>query len=152
MKARKVVTVDDQGYEIAPMITSQALKVWTRLTKLVLPALGAAGNSAASLGSVLDSELNLERVASLLTSNLTEDEVLKTVKDLLSPQCVSLDGGMAIEFETHFAGRLLHLTKLLGQVLEVNYGDFFEGIKDILPKIKDLMTAKPSSQIQEKPS
>lgn len=76
-----------------------------------------------------------------LVERLDEDEVLKTIKDLVdTAEC----DGKKIIFETHFQGKIGHLFKVIFAVLEVQYSDFL-GEALSMVEGSGLMGTAPSS-------
>lgn len=128
MQEMKKYKIDGEEYEIGHFMTSKSTKMFARLTKLVLGPIGAgiSDNSGASMDSVLDSAIDIDKMLTAIAANIDEDQVVSTVKELMSE--VRLGTGMQFNFETHFMGRLMHMMKVLKAVLEHNYADFFGGV------------------------
>ncbi len=118
------------SYEIFPMDTTPALKILTRLTKTILPSIGAlidgAGSKPAADGELPKEQVDLNMAMRELAERLDESQVLDTIKELLAPEHVRLGTGMEMDFEKQFGGgNLKEMFDLVKAVLEVNYGDFF---------------------------
>lgn len=92
----------------------------TRLTKIIGEPIGFM---FANEGVDVDQMLPMAIRA--LSEKLDEDMVLDTVKQLLEGV---RDKDGEIEFDHDFSGKMGLLFKLLGKVLEVQYGDFFGGL------------------------
>lgn len=108
--------IDGENYTITTLPPTMALKLLTRLVKLIgEPMSMLYGDSEAKVASVLPKAVNA------LAMRLNEDEVLGLTQELLKGV---LYRGQNIQFELHFQGRLGHLFKVLGATLEVQYGDF----------------------------
>jgi hypothetical protein len=126
----KSVTVDSETYEVTQFGASKGMKMLTRLTKILGEPMGML---FAEDNAEVDKALPLALKA--LSDRLDEEMVLDTVKQLLTG-IRNHDG--EIQFETHFAGRLGHMFKLLSKVLEVQFGDFLGvlGVKGSgIPKV-----------------
>lgn len=123
----KSKTIDGEVYEFYQLSPRKAVKILTRLLRIIGKPVGkAVGNVE---GSVMDLELSgavMGEIVASLTDKLDEDVVLDTIEQLLEP--VMCDGKqVGKQFETHFAGRIGHLMKVVWAALEVNYSDFFDG-------------------------
>ena len=111
------ILVDGESYKVTQFSASKGMKLLTRLIKIL-------GEPMASFFSNPDAEQEMAFQVALaaLSDKLDEDVVLATVKELIDSLS---DGDGQISFDTHFAGRFGHLFKVLGKILEVQYGDFF---------------------------
>ncbi len=127
----KEKTIDGAVYAVTQFPARRALALQTRLLKLLGPALATA------LGGIQDGRID----ASVLSASLkqladTLDE--STAVDLALQMLASTrrDGREITEgvFDMEFAGQMDTLYKVLGFVLEVNFGGFFarSGIGDLL--------------------
>ena len=140
MQQPKKYTIDGKEYEIGHFMTSKATKMLARLTKLVLAPLGAAFTGSKSADSLMDSEISIDKATAALSQNLNEDLVLSTIKELLSE--VRLGTGMQIDFETYFAGDIMHMLNVVKTVLEHNYGDFFGGVSGAVKSAIGMFTTQ----------
>lgn len=113
--------VDGLSYEITKFSATKALRLFVRLGQYFGEALAILQNENPSV------EVDNRMVSSLVSAifkHLDENKAESLVKELLeTTRCEN----KPILFDTHFQGRLLHLFKVLGAVLEVQYGDFFVG-------------------------
>lgn len=136
--SRQVVrkVIDDREYDFYPMPPKLAVKVLTRLTKIIgrpLAELSGLVKGENDLDKILDNPMGMAiaaRAASALVNNLEEDQVLVTIEQLLGPVHVKTpetQGTIPIQFDVHFEGRIGHLLKVVTAALEVNYSDFFAG-------------------------
>lgn len=141
MQGVKKVSIQDKSdfieYEIRNLPTTQSLRVLNRINRLMLAPIGSIVSNLElnKAQSVLDSKLNVESACKLLSENMEEETVIKTIKELVS--CATLGTGMQIDFDIHFEGRLMHLFRLVTAILKVNYQDFFDGLtalKDTVAK------------------
>lgn len=126
-------TVDGEEYTFTQFGATKSMKVLTRLSKIVGEPIGKVAGGIEPGKSMLDQDLDGQLIGAAikaLTDNLDEDVVVNTVKELCS--CVLYKGGTLDKtFDIHFQGRLGHLFKVVGAVLEVQYGDFLGALGDI---------------------
>ena len=149
--ARELVQkyVDDQLYEFEQFTTTNSLKTLARLTKIVgeplaialggffkeeKPGLTPAGipKPVAAPKGLLDRDIDgdaIKAAVAALVDRLDENEVVELVKKLTSEKV--LCDHQAIVFDLHFAGRPLHLFKVLKAAIEAQYGNFFDAAKGI---------------------
>lgn len=120
----KTVVYGDTEYMITMLPPSRAIKLLTKLTKIVGEPMA---KMAAAAGDQKDEMIPMAIAA--LTSKLEAEEVLALVKELMT--CVTKDN-KSINFETEFMGKLGTVLKLCKEVLEVNYSDFLEEISSLM--------------------
>lgn len=150
MKKSEQKDIDGDVYEFFPMPPKVALRVLTRLSKLVLEPLGMfgdaikgdqGGNSGAEKSDgeravgMLDKKSPPDvfaKAAKVLVERLDEDEVTSTIETVLSATTVHVQrvsegdkGTRPLRFDLDFAGRPGHLLKVFVAGLEVQFGDFF---------------------------
>ena len=127
MQKEKTVQVDDKTYRIRYLMTSDSIKIYCKFAKLIVPSLGIlVGKAFANLGDLqasLDQEVNVDSAVTFLAANLGEDEALAVIQKLMT--CVLDGNGVAIPFETEWMGSTVHLFKIVREVLNHNYADFF---------------------------
>lgn len=123
--------IDGKSYEFYMMPPSRALRILVQIVKRSLgPVGGALDGSGASLAEILKARINLNGFLSRLAENLDEDWAQQTIMALL--EHVLHQGGSKIVFEVEFQGKLFHMLKIVGKALEVNYADFWEGLRATL--------------------
>lgn len=126
MKNIETHTIDGTEYTIYQMNPSQSIRILVKLLKL-------AGGSLASIQG--KDGLNEDDIATLvlggLMNNIDEESALSIIKALAS-HCY-VDTNRALNFETHFQGRLGHLMKLCKECLLVQYRDFGDALTDLVP-------------------
>lgn len=114
------VLVEGRTYQVTQFSATKSIKMMTRLTKILGEPMGFM---------FADEKANADEMLPLairaLVSKLDEDLVIDTVKQLLEGV---RDSNGEINFEVHFAAKMGLLFKVLGKVLEVQYGDFFGGL------------------------
>jgi NAD/NADP transhydrogenase beta subunit len=151
MKELKSRTIDGHEYQFSQFGAKQSLKLLVRLSKILGEPLskGLAAlkpEAKLSLGTVLDSKVSGDAIGGMvaaLTNNLDADEVLEIVETLVGEAACLCDEKKVV-FNTHFAGRLGHLMKVLYAALEVQYGNFFEELTASVGPIRNNTTTPAS--------
>lgn len=141
------VQIDDQNYAITHLPPGQALKIMSRLTKLIGGPAGKALISGGDFGGLMNSDVSdalplVGELIAALSERLDEDMILDTIKELLSTvHIVNGDKQVPVMnmFDVQFTGKTFHLLKLVKSTLEVNYGDFFVGLSGLKEKISTVM-------------
>jgi hypothetical protein len=131
---QKVVFVDGEEFKIHIFAPSRALKVLARLTKLIgVPMMAMAGKDR-------DSALDAAPAAmKALVDRLDEDNVVSLVAELLTS--VSHQNKQ-VNMDLDFAGRLGTMTKLIKEVIEAQYTDFFEAVSGLMGEEESPNTQK----------
>jgi len=112
----------------------KALRVQSRLSRLLGPALGALVSTAGEEG-VMNKDISsipFDKIASLLVDKLDEETVEDTVLLLLSETSINDDPVDGSVFDRHFAANFGELAQGLSAVLEVNFGNFFAALTSSL--------------------
>lgn len=159
MRESQKKQIDDSEYEFFALPPADALKVLTRLSKLVLEPMGMLGDALSggngadkkkddSIVGLLDRKLPPDTFAKAIRAfvgRLDEDEVLATVKIVLAKcyvQGPDDKGTRPIKLDSDFSGRVGHLLKVVAGALEYNFSDFFPasggGLGGLLDKMKSL--------------
>lgn len=131
--------IDGLKVEVFLLPPKQALKVLTRLSKIVGEPLGLA--AGALLGGQKGAETEavplsarevqvdvLGKAVAALTDRLDEQVVLDTVETLLGSVHVKTaddNGTRPVRMEHDFKGKTLTMLKVVAFALEVNFSDFF---------------------------
>jgi hypothetical protein len=147
-------TIDGRLYEFYQVSPKIALKVLTRVTKLLGEPLGILGGQLAGskkdgIAALLEQDTSelLPKAVSLFVTRLDETEVQQVIDWLLEPVHVQTEddkGTRRIMFERDFQGRIGHLMKVVLAALEVNFQDFFSensGLGAIFQRAKTDMTS-----------
>lgn len=130
----KSKVIGGKNYTVPQLPTFEALDTFEALSKVLGP--GIAALSSAGL------EGNLEPVAVAVFSRLGGGELRKLAMMLLKGVTVSLpakNGEMA-EMQvlqilaTQYAGKLFELFQVIAFAAEVNFADFFDGVRTLLAK------------------
>lgn len=136
----KSKVINGRNYTVPQLPTFEALDTFEALSKVLGPGLAALSSAGM--------EGNLEPVAAALFGRLGGGELRKLATMLLKGVTVSLpakNGEMA-EMQvlqiaaTHFAGNLFEMFQVLAFAAEVNFADFFDGLRGLLAKRGPLPT------------
>ncbi len=129
------VMIDGEEYTFCQLPPKRSLKLMTRIVKIVGAPLGAALNGTKSgqvdLKAVMEADIDLSLIVTALCDRLDENEVEAIIDELLSQVIHVGSGEVSKKFDAHFAGRLPHLFKVVGQALKVEYGDFLAAVPDL---------------------
>jgi hypothetical protein len=138
-------TIDGEKYEFEQMGTKEALRILTRISKMVGKPLALATGAVkrGDDGKFKLDETVLSNVAGTLFDRIDEDETIALVEMLCATK--ALCAGQKINFDRHYEGKLIHLSKVLSAALEVQYGDFFDAVKEFLGSRADADTT-PAKQ------
>jgi len=143
MQGFKKVTVDKTVYEIHEMAPSKALRILTRIFKLAGIPLGQFASSVDDNDSLLKKKVDTDLIGKAvekLAENMDEETVHDTVFELL--ECVRDKGGLEIDPDIHFQGKIFHMLKVVKEVLTVNYADFFGGLSVVSKAARRLAVTK----------
>ena len=124
---RSLKDIDGKEVSVTQFPGTEGLKILTKLSKLVGPVIGGALGISGSVADVDTSDPDfLPRIVTDLFSSIEEDDTVRLIHRMLRDTRV---GGVEImsDFDMMIGGNYPFLFKLLGYVLEVNYGNFFEG-------------------------
>jgi len=128
MRTPVELTIDGEQYTFCQLPPKRSLKLLTRIMRIVGGPLGASFKGGKP---ALDADIDLSVVVTALCDRLDENEVEAIVDELLSQVICAGRGEISRQFDAHFAGRLPHLFKVLGQAIRVEYGDFLAGLPDL---------------------
>lgn len=122
------VKIDGVKYELRLLNTSAAFNTFESITKLLLPATGAAIDGASDKFQ-FDGDQTCATAAMLLVKQLGDVDTLELIKTLLEGAEVE---GEDLDFEEHFKGRFDLLIDLLTFAVKENYGSLFTttGLRD----------------------
>ncbi len=125
----KPLQLGDRAFITSPLPADKALRVLTRLTKLVgETVLQIASNGSAALDNVGEEVFTF--AVQTLVERLDEEEVNKTVVQLLTGmRCQGHEEDVSKIWPSLFAGSIMDLFKVLQYSLEINYSDFFDVLR-----------------------
>lgn len=149
--------VGDLTVEVFMLPPKQAMKVLTRLTKVVGQPLGALASGlmgekpGENAKGLADRDLPpdiIERALVAFTDRLEEDMVTETIDIMFSVVHIQSGddvGTRPIRMDTDFRGKTLLMLKVFAAALEVNFADFFSaggGSGGLLAKARAAMATK----------
>lgn len=124
------VVIGEENYCITLFSPTKALKLLTRLTKMV-------GEPMAVMAATADGKSPLEllpqAVKALMERMDDEGAVISLITNLL--ECVTKDK-KAINIDLEFQGRLGDMMKLLSKVVEVQFEDFYAALGESLQGVE----------------
>lgn len=128
----KILEIDDQKYLVNSLSPTKAWKMGIKLTKMIGEPVAAMARAAGDDGKA--AEAFQPAVRSLL-DNLDPDESMAMIKELLAG--VEIQGEQkamitSAVFELHFNGKMGHLLKLVSEVIEFQFADFFAAMGDAI--------------------
>jgi hypothetical protein len=126
MHGQKEVSIDGDEYAISLFPAGQGLKLLSKLTGLLGGPLAKLAEGPEAEGAEDSGQLLGAAMASLC-ENLEKTDVVALVKELLSVVQVN---GQKLPFDTHFAGKYGPLLKVVKEVVEHNYSDFFGALRN----------------------
>jgi hypothetical protein len=116
MRKQEEFEVNGSKYLVTQFGAKQGVKLGKKVAKVALPAIAAVyGNEASSEYAI---PVMMEVVSENL-DYLDED----TIQELLS---LTTKNNYAINFDDEFAGNYLTLFKLLWEIVQFNFADFFQ--------------------------
>lgn len=122
-------TIDGHTYEFQTMGAKQSVKMLIRLSKILGEPISIAASFLAGPGKLSEREISPDAIPSAvkaLLARVDQDDALDIIETLTSKNV--LCDHKPIVFDKHFEGRLGHLFQVLKAALEVQYGNFIEGI------------------------
>jgi hypothetical protein len=138
--ARKSETsepIDGFRYKVRQMGATEGVETLTKITKLMLPSIGAVASKDTNLSQIMESDIGGEEIGNIaarLAANLAVDDVQEILKKLAF--CTEIfgpgfgDGGapLDVHFDDHFAGEYGAMIKWATFALKVNFGNFWSGL------------------------
>lgn len=135
MIENKEKTIGGNKYIVTQFPARRALKLKTRLLKLVAPSLFSAfGNSGTNIMEAKVDSTMLKSAVSALVDRLDADEVEDLVISLLASTRREGKELNAAEFDRVFAGNFGEMYSALVFVLEVNFGSFLDQFRTGSPE------------------
>lgn len=131
MRHTENIEVDDTTYEFTHLPATTAYKMQLRLVALFGESLGAAISGLDLKAGIKKSNINVQQVLGVLGNKIDDPEVMGLVKDLM----VNIrfqNQDLAKIFDTHFAGRIGHMWKVVIAQVKFQFRDFFEDLVGLL--------------------
>lgn len=120
------------------------LSVLVDLAKVAGPTIAAATSGAG--GDMMNAEIDIEKVVTSLVGSMDKASVTKLIDDLLASTSVNGRALDNAEFDRVFAGPdLWTLPKVLGFVIEVNFGNFSALAESVSGAVGQKATAQTSA-------
>lgn len=143
MRETKREEIDGTIYELGHLSPGEAIKVLTRITKIIGKSIDkdSLGDATNIIGS------DASGIIGKLVEQLDEELTLTTIKQLLS-QVRICEGEKTIlvsnVFEVHFAGRIYHMLKVVTASFKHNYSDFLAGLTSAMAnqKVQEMLGKK----------
>ena len=148
--------IEEHVYRVRPMVPTKVLQTAPILGRLFLPALGklvgGAASGAGSIGDVLESDLSgvdFGGAAQVLMAAWDQPQIDMLVSELAKTTEVCIDGNkwprLADIFDVHFSGRTKEMLGWLAFAVEVQYGDFFGGLRGAVGRAQALKGSQSPS-------
>lgn len=124
-------TIDGRQIYVHQFPGIEGFKIKTKLIKLIGPALGELTNGATKdIDSFLDADLSsgfVSRAINVLCDKLDENDTFEFILRMLHSSGTRVDGREMDKdaFNEIFAGNFTLLYKIIGILIEENYGNFF---------------------------
>lgn len=116
---------EGESFTISQLPAMRGVRLFTRLGKVLGPALAQVGKVLSSSGGLDTIELDaLAPALGALFSNLEADVVEQLLRELFATVKVGTQDLLPV-FDAKFAGRFDSVLKLAGASLEVQFGNFF---------------------------
>lgn len=122
--------IDGINYTVTQFAARRALRLKTRLLKLLAPSAFSAAGSFKG-GNLLDVDLSstvITQAIQALVDRMDADDCVNLILELLSSTRREGKEITEAHFDMVYAGNFGELFKALFFVLEVNFGSFFQGI------------------------
>jgi hypothetical protein len=145
MLESKSKEIDGHTYEVTQLGAMRGLRLLTRIGAAVGPAL-AKFAGAADTGLGFDVGAAGDALVALFTK-LDEKEIEHFVREMLFGGGLKKDGTPVTDktFELVMAGQAFAVLKLLVFAFEVNYGDFSDAVRGMLPGAATAASPSPAS-------
>lgn len=127
MKRSADIKVDDRNYLVTQYMATRGQQLFVRLAKLFGKSVGLIADQTKEKGSFLDVDITSVIESALL--NLEPEASTLLIKEILvGTQIHDSNQVREINYDLDFAGRYLHLFKLLKEILAFQYSDFLGGL------------------------
>jgi len=128
MVDNKEKEIDEMKVSVTQFPARFGFKMQAKLLKIFGPVIGTvlSGNDVSTSG--LDSTVSMDKLADavrILFDVIDEDKALALVLELLQSTRINGQEVNEATFDALFPGKYATMYKILGFVLEVNYGSFF---------------------------
>jgi len=151
MQKKKTLTIDGEEYEITQLGALEARKIWLRILKALAPIVKTLGEAPKLTGEVIAQSL------ATAIEELSEADVEIMFQAFQRKCTVRVDNRWpSLEakeiFDTHFAGRMMHMTKWFGECVAFNFAGDFLGEASLaslmaMAKRNEATAKSPSPQV-----
>lgn len=145
------VVINEETYSFSKWGAEESLSNLIKISKIVGKPLGillgnALGNSEpeglfGEEKGILSKEFKPDMLAlalEALTNNMDEKSMIPIIKSVVSKDVFC--NGAKINFNTHYGSNLMLMFKVLKAGLEVQYGNFFDEFRDLMPVKKSVIS------------
>jgi len=114
-------------YEVSLLPAGEGMKLYFKILKIVLPALGSIANGGTT------KDISWDAVAKVLVTSADEDVLdamrlqMARVTDIYGPGFGEMGAPLIKHFDTHFKGRMACASAWLLFALSMQVKDFFDG-------------------------
>jgi hypothetical protein len=142
--------IDSYVYEVTQLGAVEGKRIYAQVLKMVLPALGAAlkGRDLSGISKADVAGMALDEIAVALVRSLDGvDAIIETLAkttDIYGPGFGDAGAPMWRNFDEHFAGKYLSLSKWFLFALKANFQDFIEGVASAGSILASINPAKVS--------
>lgn len=151
MKDPETRLIDEKEYLIRHMGPKRQIKTLSFIGKTVGTPLSLLADESG--GSILEADAEIVgKVIKSLMDNVDDDRVIEQIEILLTHcELKAPNGYRSIKMENDFHGELMHLFKVVGAILEVNFGRFLGVSTGLVDRVKAGLTTQsaPSSSLQQ---
>jgi len=134
--AREAVekTIDEEVYTFHQMDPMTSVLILTKILKITGTSIGKATEQMAKGGidNLMDAKvddvvrkMDIGEIVASLCDRLDENEIKQIILAMTSQVHHKGQGEISKCFSVHFKGRIMHLIKVIGVAMEVEYADFF---------------------------
>jgi len=153
-KKIKSEPIDGFTYEVTQLGAVEGRRMLVRISKIVLPTLGALIKDA-DFGRLSDlniADIDIDSAAKALVEAVDADSVDKIIEsmsgitEIWGPGFGAAGAPMAHHFDDHFAGRYAAMLRWLAFALKVNFSDFFDGKGSVAKLAASLRSPEVASE------
>jgi len=159
MRSGTVKMIDDKEYEIWHVMPKEAVRIITKLSKVILEPIGQALGKQ-NLKDLIpnlnliendkknetdtDTKIDVASALKSLSERLDEHELQDIMDTMFKYVHIKTETGgfVPVDINRDFRGKILHMGSVLAAALEVNFADFLSGsaggrIGSIIKKLQD---------------
>lgn len=129
-----IIVIDEHTFKMQLLTPSRAFEIGAKLMRLMGEPIATLAGSENANGF----KDALPQAVKALTANLDKGETLMLIKQLMST--LSIEGKL-VNFDVYFHGQMGLMFKVLTQVIELQFSDFFEGVAQALTKVTNIAKA-----------